>query len=269
MIAIKQHGKHRKIKGINKIGLLTLVKKECLRFFSVYFQTIFAPVITTVMFYTIFALAFGGQGRNAVGDVSFLEFLAPGLIIMTMVQNAFANSSSTLVVSKVQGNIVDILMPPLSSLELLIGLLSGSIVRAAVIGMASAIALFFIAPIHISALWAIICFAFLGSTMLACIGLAAGLWAEKFDHIAAVTNFVVTPMTFLSGTFYSVSTLPQAWQVAAYVNPFFYIIDGFRYGFIGQSDGNITTGIIILLLCNMALIGLNYTLIKIGYKIKT
>lgn len=258
----------KKINGLNRIGLKALIKREVFRFINVYTQTIIAPVITTLMFYTVFALAFGGEDRM-IGDLPFLAFLAPGLVMMTMLQNSFANTSSSLVISKVQGNIVDVLMPPLSAMELFLGYATGAVLRGLIVGLITTIVLTFFAPIQVYSFWPIFVFAFLGTLMLGTIGLAAGIWSEKFDHIAAVTNFVVTPMTFLSGTFYSLSQLPEFWQKLALANPFFYIIDGFRYGFIGQADGNIYTGILILSLCNILLIGLAYSMIKTGYKIKS
>ncbi|MCB1783329.1 MAG: ABC transporter permease [Alphaproteobacteria bacterium] len=257
----------QKIEGINTIGLYTLVRREVERFINVYTQTIIAPVITTLLFYTIFALAFGGIQRS-VGDVPFLDFLAPGLIMMTMVQNSFANTSSSIVISKVQGNIVDVLMPPLSAAEIYIGYAVGSILRGLSVGVVTTIALSFFAPVHIHALWAVFVYAVLGTWLLGSLGLAAGIWSDKFDHIAAVTNFIVTPMTFLSGTFYRVEMLPEMWRDMAFGNPFFYMIDGFRYGFIGQADGTIWIGITILLAFNMALMLLSYKMIAAGYKIK-
>lgn len=258
----------KKITGINRIGLITLIKREVFRFINVYTQTIVAPVITTLMFYTVFALAFGGEDR-VIGDLPFLAFLAPGLIMMTMLQNSFANTSSSLVISKVQGNIVDVLMPPLSAMELFIGYASGAVLRGLTVGLITTIVLSFFAPIQVHSFLAIFAFAFLGTLMLGTIGIAAGIWSEKFDHIAAVTNFVVTPMTFLSGTFYSIGQLPQFWQNLALANPFFYIIDGFRFGFIGHADGNIIIGLTLLTTCNILLISLSYFMIKSGYKIKS
>lgn len=189
--------------------------------------------------------------------------------MMTMVQNAFANTSSSLVISKVQGNIVDVLMPPLSALEIFLGYTLGSLLRGLVVGFITCIVLALFVPISIHSLGSIIFFAVLGNLMLGSLGLAAGIWSEKFDHIAAVTNFIVTPMTFLSGTFYSITMLPPAWQFAVHFNPFFYMIDGFRYGFTGQSDGYLLYGTALLIACNIALGVLSYRMIKSGYKIKS
>lgn len=257
-----------KIGMVNSIGLLTLIRREVDRFLNVYMQTILAPVITTLLFYTIFALAFGGTVRH-VGDIPFLEFLAPGLVMMTMVQNAFANSSSSIVISKVQGNIVDVLMPPLSSLELYLGFTVGAILRGLLVGIVTALVMGLFVTLHIHSLPYIVTYAFLGAMMLGSLGLAAGLWSEKFDHIAAVTNFIVTPLTFLSGTFYSVGDLPELWQGIAHYNPFFYMLDGFRYGFTGHTDGNPALGIFILLAINAALALLTFLMLRSGYKIKS
>lgn len=257
-----------RIHGVNAIGLFTLIKREVNRFISVYLQTIVAPVITTLLFYTIFALAFGGIARQ-VGDVPFLEFLAPGLVMMTMVQNAFANTSSSVVISKVQGNIVDVLMPPLSELELYIGFTLGSIVRGLIVGFVTCLVVSFFVHIPISSWFLIVAYAFLGTMMLGSLGLAAGIWSEKFDHIAAVTNFIVTPLTFLSGTFYSMDSLPPVWQGLAYYNPFFYMIDGFRAGFIGQSDADPMVGLVVLLVINAVLALASLIMLRTGYKIKS
>jgi len=258
----------RKIKGLNSAGLLTLIKKEVGRFLAVYTQTIIAPIITTLLFYTIFALAFGGVARE-VGDVPYLTFLAPGLIMMTMVQNSFANTSSSMVISKVQGNIVDVLMPPLSPTELYIGYVSGGVLRGLVVGVVSFLAIWFVAPVGAHSLLHIVAFAVLGTMMLSSLGLAGGIWSEKFDHIAAVTNFVVVPLTFLSGTFYSIEVMPEGWQLAAHFNPFFYMIDGFRYGFIGHADGAVTIGLGVLVAVNIALAALCLWMLRTGYKIKS
>jgi ABC-2 type transport system permease protein len=258
----------RKITGVNWIGLQTLVYKEVGRFMNVYSQTIVAPMITTLLFYAVFALAFGGVTRQ-VGDVPYMAFLAPGLIMMTMVQNSFANTSSSMVIAKVQGNIVDILMPPLSANEFYLGFMIGGVLRGLVVGCATAFIIAVTVGLAISNIFIILAFAVLGTMMLSSLGLAGGIWSEKFDHIAAVTNFVVTPLTFLSGTFYSISQLPPFWQNLAHYNPFFYMIDGFRAGFIGHSDGNVLVGLAVLVTANLFLSFLCLRMIKTGYKIKS
>jgi ABC-2 type transport system permease protein len=258
----------RKIKGMNWVGLTTLIKKEVGRFISVYTQTVIAPVMTTLLFYAVFALAFGGITRT-IGDIPYLSFLAPGLIMMTMVQNAFANTSSSIVVAKVQGSIVDVLMPPLSAKELYMGYVIGGIVRGIMVGAVVATVVAVTVGLSFHSLFHIVAFAVLGNMLLATIGLAAGVWSQKFDHIAAVTNFIVTPLTFLSGTFYSITQLPGIWQTIAHYNPFFYMIDGFRYGFIGHADGNVTVGLWFLIAVNVVVSALTLRMIHSGYKIKT
>ncbi|MCI5061288.1 MAG: ABC transporter permease, partial [Alphaproteobacteria bacterium] len=231
-------------------------------------QTVVAPVVTTLLFYAVFALAFGGITRT-IGDISYMTFLAPGLVMMTMVQNAFANTSSSMIISKVQGNIVDILMPPLSAFEIYAGYILGGICRGVCVGLVVGIVMAFFADLSIHSFGMIIIFTILGNMMLASIGMAAGIWAQKFDHIAAVTNFLVTPLTFLSGTFYSIHQLPEIWQKLAQYNPFFYMIDGFRYGFIGQADGSVVVGISMLIVINLCLSALCFWMLKSGYKIKS
>jgi ABC-2 type transport system permease protein len=258
----------RRIRGLNRIGVWTLIMREISRFLVVPLQTIVAPVITTLLFYAIFALAFGGQTRM-IGDIHFMEFLAPGLITMTMVQNAFANTSSSIMISKFQGNIVDTLMPPLSSFELLIGLTAGGVARGMAVGLATTVVVSLFLPLHIHSFAAAFGYALLGSFLLSSLGIAAGIWAEKFDHIASVTNFVITPLTFLSGTFYSIGDLPGMWHGLALYNPFFYMIDGFRYGFTGQAGGSLAVGVTILVTANVALAVLILWMLRSGYKLKT
>jgi len=258
----------RVIPKINKIGLMTLIQKEVGRFLNVYTQTIVAPVVTTLLYYAIFALAFGGVAKE-IGGISYMAFLAPGLIMMTMVQNAFANTSSSIVIAKVQGNIVDVLMPPVSAAELFTGYMIGGIIRGVIVGAVCAVAVWLTVGIEIHALWAIIVYAVLGNAMLSSLGLAAGIWSEKFDHIAAVTNFIVTPLTFLSGTFYSAEALPGVWNTLVHYNPFFYMIDGFRYGFIGHADGNLMAGLVALIVINVVLAALTLWMLRTGYKIKS
>lgn len=258
----------RTIKGFNLIGLQTLVAKEMGRFLNVYSQTIVAPIITTLLFYAVFALAFGAVAK-VIGGIPYLEFLAPGLLMMTMVQNAFANTSSSIIISKVQGNIVDVLMPPLSAFELFAGYVIGGLLRGLVVGLATGLVIALFVPLHIHSVPAILAFAVLGNLLLSSLGVAAGLWSEKFDHMAAVTNFLVTPLTFLSGTFYSVESLPGIWKSLAHYNPFFYMIDGFRYGFIGHADGNVWLGLGVLVAINLVICGLTLWMVKSGYKIKS
>ncbi len=260
--------KPRSIPSLNLIGLQTLIKKEVGRFINVYTQTIVAPVVTTLLYYAVFALAFGGIAKT-VGGLPYMVFLAPGLIMMTMVQNAFANTASSIVIAKVQGNIVDVLMPPISPAEMVTGYIVGSVLRGIMVGVVCAIAVWLTVGLQIHSVFAIIAYALLGNVMLGALGFAAGIWSEKFDHIAAVTNFIVTPMTFLSGTFYSAEQLPGVWNTLVHYNPFFYMIDGFRYGFTGHADGNLMMGAATLTIINLFLIVLSYRMVKTGYKIKS
>jgi ABC-2 type transport system permease protein len=257
----------RRYGAVNWLGLRTLVGREVRRFLKVYTQTVAAPVITTLLLLSVFALALGGSTR-AMAGLPFAEFLAPGLIIMAMVQNAFANTSSSLVISKVQGNIVDSLMPPLSAAELTIGFASGGVVRGLVVGVVVALCLSPFVALHAYAPFFILFHGVMASLLLSLIGVAGGIWSDKFDHIAAVTNFVVTPLAFLSGTFYTVDRLPEPWHLIALLNPFFYMIDGFRYGFIGHHDSNLALGLAMMLGANAALLWLCHRMFKTGYKLR-
>jgi ABC-2 type transport system permease protein len=257
----------RDIGTVNWIGLWTLYQREVYRFLKVYTQTIAAPVVTTLLFYAVFALALGGVVRMA-GSVPFLVFLGPGLIVMAMAQNAFANTSSSMVISKVQGNIVDVLMPPLSPLEMAVAYVGGGVTRGMCVGVVTGVAIWIFVPLGIHSPGYILFHGLMASMMLAQLGMIGGIWSEKFDHIAAFTNFVVTPLTFLSGTFYSVDRLPPTFWWLAHFNPFFYMIDGFRYGFIGQSDGTLAVGIAVMLGINAALGVLLLRMLSSGYKLK-
>ena len=258
----------RHIGKINMIGLGTFIHKECARFLSVYIQTILAPMVSTLLFYTVFALAFGGAGRM-IGDVPYLTFLAPGLIMMSMLQHSFANTSSSIMISKVQGNIVDVLMPPLSPLEICAGYATAGILRGMVVGLACLPPILFFCSIHVASLWAVFGFGILGSALLAIMGILTGLWSTKFDHLAAITNFAVMPMTFLSGTFYSIDSLPPEWRHIAHFNPFFYIIDGFRYGLTGHAESNLWLGFGVLAGLCLLFFTAAYLMIRTGYKTKS
>lgn len=251
----------------NTIGLLTLYTKEVRRFLKVYTQTIAAPVVTTLLFYAVFALALGGGGRS-VGATPYLDFLAPGLVMMAMTQNAFANTSSSLILSKIQGTIVDVLMPPLSPLELALGYVLGGVTRGLLVGGATLIVLYPIIPYAVTHPGFVVADAVLATMMLSLLGVVGGIWSEKFDHIAAITNFVIAPAAFLSGTFYSIATLPPLFRAIAQANPFFYMIDGFRYGFIGAADGSPWLGLLVLCVTNAALWALCLAMLTKGYKLK-
>jgi ABC-2 type transport system permease protein len=257
------------LSGVNWGGLRTLYIKEVRRFFKVQMQTVWAPAITTLLYLAIFTVALGRGGRTVMGE-DFADFLAPGLIVMAMIQNAFANASFSLLVGKMQGNIVDYLMPPLSTGELIAGLVGAAVTRAFLVGGAVWLAMLLWPGVSVRIehpLWAL-WFGLMGALMLSFMGLVTSLWADKFDHAAAVTNFVVTPLSLLSGTFYSVEQLAPAFQALSHANPFFYVISGFRYGFLGVADSPIAVGAIVLLVLNVALWALCYALLKRGWKIK-
>ena len=253
---------------LNLIGLWTLYVKEVRRFWKVGTQTLLAPVVTTLIYLAIFTLALH-RATTLVGGVGFLEFMAPGLIMMAIVQNAFANTSSSLAIAKVQGNIVDYLMPPLWPGELLVGLVAGGITRGLFVGVAVWLSMVaFVAmpvPHPLLALYYVLA----SSMMLSLLGVLGGLWAEKFDQLAAVTNFVITPLSFLSGTFYSIGALPGAAQAVAKADPFFYMIDGIRFAMIGHADGSVGIGMVVLVVVNIALWYGALLLLRSGYKLKS
>ena len=262
------------LKGVNWGGLKTLYIKEVRRFFKVQMQTVWAPAVTTLLYLAIFTVALGRGGRTVMVtpsiEVPFANFIGPGLIVMAMMQNAFANSSFSLLVGKIQGNIVDYLMPPLSTGELIAGLIGAAVTRAFLVGFAVWLAMLLWPGVSVAvrrpelALW----FGLMGSLLLSFLGLLTSVWAEKFDHAAAVTNFVVTPLSLLSGTFYSVHQLAPTFQKVSHANPFFYVISGFRSGFLGVSDSPLWVGAIGLLVLNLVLWALCYALLKSGWKIK-
>jgi len=261
------------IRNVNWGGLRTLYIKEVRRFFKVQLQTVWAPAVTTLLFLVIFTVALGGGGRTVMlqgKPIHFADFIAPGLIVMGMLQNAFANASFSLLVGKIQGTIVDYLMPPLSTSELLAALAGGAVTRAFCVGGAVWVAMA-IWGVHVwpQHLWAVLWFGFLGSLFLALMGVLTSIWAEKFDHAAAVTNFVVAPLALLSGTFYSVDRLAPAFQAISHANPFFYIISGFRYGFLGVADSPIAVGSAVILGLDVALALFCYWLLRRGWKIKS
>ena len=257
----------RRIGRINWMGVWTMYAKEVRRFWKVATQTIVAPAVTTLLFLAIFALALGGGGRTT-WEVPFSAFLGPGLIVMAILQNAFANTSSSLIIAKVQGNIVDVLMPPLSPGELTFGYAMGGLTRGVVVGIAVTLLMLPFAPLTFSHPWAILYFGASAALMLSLIGVLTGIWADKFDHTAAITNFIVTPLSLLSGTFYTIDRLPGIWHTASHLNPFFYLIDGFRYGFLGRADSDIATGVMVTLAINTVLWLACYALFKRGYKLR-
>ena len=258
----------RSFSYVNWRGVWTLYHREVKRFLKVFTQTIAAPVVTTLLFYTIFSVALENR-VGTVGSVPFVVFLAPGLIMMTILQNSFANTSSSIMVSKVQGNIVDVLMPPISPLEMMCAYIAGGVTRGMIVATASTTAMFFLVDLPFENPAAIAFFALSASVMLALLGMIGGIWADKFDHMAAITNFVIVPLSFLSGTFYSIERLPEAWQYFAQFNPFFYAIDGFRSGFIGQSDAGFWLGAGVMLGVDLVLFGIVHRMLVSGYKLKS
>ena len=254
---------------VNWGGLRALYIKEVRRFFKVQLQTVWAPAITTLLYLIIFTVALGRQGRLVMG-VPFADFLAPGLIMMGMLQNSFANASFSLLVGKIQGNIIDYLMPPLSTAELMAGLIGAAVTRAVLVGFAVWLAMLLWPGVHVGIAhpWAVVWFGLMGAVLLALLGLITSLWAEKFDHAAAVTNFVVAPLSLLSGTFYAASQLSPVFAAISHANPFFYIISGFRFGFLGVTDSPHLIGALSLLGLNLGLGLLCYVLIQRGWRIK-
>jgi len=274
--AIAESYGRRRIGRLNGRGLWTLYEKEVRRFLKVWMQTVGAPAMQALLFFVIFAIVLGGGGRVGEGVV-FTQFLAPGLITMALLQNSFQNTSSSLIISKVQGTIVDVLMPPLSPGELTLGYVGGGVTRGLIVA-AVLTAVFAVLPLEAIAIthpWAIAYFAVAAAVMLSLVGILTGIWAEKFDHVATITNFVVGPLTLLSGTFYSVERLKERMGEAAdwlepilAVNPVFYVIDGVRYGFIGTSDSDIATGVIVMLIIDAALWAVTYRAFKSGWRVK-
>lgn len=252
---------------LNLIGLWTLYLKEVRRFLKVPLQTVAAPLVTTMMFLLVFSVALGRAGREIQG-VPFLDFLAPGLIMMAIIQNAFANTSSSIMIGKIQGNIIDILMPPLRSSELLFGIIAGGVTRGLLVAIVVAVAMMFVIDLGSISILLAVFYAFSGALMLALLGFLGGLWAEKFDQMSMVTNFIVTPLSFLSGTFYSITQLPEGFQAIAFINPFFYLIDGLRFAFLGISDGSILIGMVVVTVINGGLWVFAHGLVKRGYRIK-
>ncbi len=260
------------IRNVNWGGLRTLYAKEVRRFFKVQLQTVWAPAITTLLFLAIFTVALGSRREVDLAGTSlaFAAFIAPGLIVMGMIQNSFANASFSLLIGKIQGTIVDYLMPPLSTMELIAAMVGAAVTRAVLVGLAVWAAMMFWPGVQVwpEHLWAVIWFGLMGSAMLGFLGLLTSIWAEKFDHAAAVGNFFVTPLSLLSGTFYSIEQLAPGFQAVSHANPFFYVISGFRYGFVGAADSPILFGAGLLLAINLALLTLCYVLLKRGWRLR-
>ena len=262
------------IHQVNWIGLRTLYMKEVRRFFKVQTQTIWAPAITTLLFLVIFTLALGRGGKVVLG-VNFATFVAPGLIVMGMMQNAFANSSFSFLAGKIQGTIIDFLMPPLSEGELMLAMVGAAVTRALLVGLALALAMALWPGVDLSLAhpWAVVWFGLVGSVFLALLGLLSSVWAEKFDHNAAITNFIIAPLSLLSGTFYVIDNLAPAFQAISRANPFFYVISGFRFGFLGASDIGDTNMAVLhsalgMLAVDVVLAFIVYKVLRSGWKLK-
>lgn len=252
---------------VNWLGLWTLYRKEVQRFVKVITQTVLAPMITTLIFLTVFTIALDRGGRT-IGGLPFIEFLAPGLVMMSVIQNAFANSSSSLMIAKIQGNIVDYLMPPLNHWELVFGIVMGAVTRGIVVGLAVWLVMVPTAGAGVLHPFLALFYLVAASMALGLIGFVTALWAEKFDQLAAVTNFLVTPLSFLSGTFYAVDQLPDAFWWVAHLNPFFYMIDGLRFALTGYTDGTLWIGAAVIVTVVAGLWWLTLHLVRRGWKLR-
>lgn len=257
----------RRFGRVNWLGLKTLAGREITRFLVVWTQTLLAPLVTAALFLMIFNIAIGPKRGDVMG-VPFLTFLAPGIMMMTVIQNAFANTSSSIVITKVQGNIVDTLMPPLSALEILLGYLAGAVARGVLVALGISAGLLLLLGLVPAHPLAALTFVALGAALLGATGIVAGIYADKFDQMAAITNFIVTPLAFLSGTFYSVEALPPVLRAISHVNPVFYLIDGVRYGMIGTSDSPPLLGLAICSTVLLAICLLAWSMLRSGYRLK-
>ena len=257
-----------KLDSLNWIGFKSLWAKECNRFIAVWQQTLLSPIVSSLLFLSVLSLALGNDKVDVLGH-SFISFLAPGLIAMSILTQSFSHSVSSLMISKIQGNIVDMLYAPLSALEVSMAIILAALTRSFLIAIISICVFSLLVEMPINNILFIFIFGFLSAFILGSLGFITGLWAEKFDHTATVTNFVITPLSFLSGVFYSIEKLPPFFQTISHINPFFYMIDGFRYGFLGKSDGSINVGLIYLIILSIAMWYLAFFLYKKGYKIKS
>ena len=257
---------------LNWMGLRTLYKKEVKRFWKIAPQTILAPIISNLLFMTVFVLAFAqtrGIGEGAATD-NFVVFLAPGLVMLGILNNASSNSSSSIMTGKLMGSINDVLMTPLSYIELALGYIGGAATRGVLVAVVTAIALsIFFTPLIPVKLWAVLYFGLSAAVMLGMVGILSGMWAEKFDQLAVVNQFIILPLSYLSGTFYHIDILPPVFQKISLCNPLFYLIDGFRYGFLGESDGNVMIGVAFAAIINICLFACVLTAFKKGWRIKS
>ncbi|OAM51730.1 metal-dependent hydrolase [Methylovorus sp. MM2] len=248
-------------------GPWTLFKKEIIRFWRVSFQTVAAPVMTALLYLLVFSHVLDKRVEVYPG-VSYTAFLIPGLIMMSLLQNAFANSSSSLIQAKVMGNIIFVLLTPLTYLELFVAFLAASIIRGLVVGLGIYLVAIIFIDLPLAHPIFILAFAILGSALLGAFGIIAGIWADKFDQMAAFQNFIIMPLSFLSGVFYSIHSLPSFWQTVSHLNPFFYMIDGFRYGFFGVGDISPWISLSVIIASFLALSGLTLAMLKSGYKLR-
>ncbi len=258
----------RRFGRVNWLGLATLAEREVRRFLAVWTQTLLAPLITAGLFLAIFTLAIG-PGRGEVMGVPFVQFLAPGILMMTVIQNAFANTSSSIMAAKVQGNIVDTLMPPLSPLELVLGYMAGAVGRGVFVAVAVTALMLVVVGAGVAHPGWVAVFVVLGAALMGALGMIAAILAQKFDQMAAITNFIITPLSFLSGTFYSIEALPPLMQTLTHANPIFYLIDGVRFGMIGTSDSSPWLGLVIVSGSAAAVLLLAWTWIRRGYRLKS
>lgn len=257
----------RQFGSVNWLGVYTLYAKEVQRFLKIAGQTVFAPMVTSLLFLAVFSLALGRAAETVYGS-PYLVFLAPGLIVMAVMQNSFANTSSSMIVSKISGTIVDVLMPPLSPGELTLAFALSGATRGLLVAISVYVGMSIFVPITFHDVGAIVFFTLAAALVMSLAGLIVGIWAEKFDNIAFITNFVIMPLTFLSGTFYSIDRLPGPWQFVLHGNPFFYLIDGLRYGFTGHAESSLWAGTLGLSALIAVLWGVNYLFLSRGYKLK-
>ena len=252
------------------VGWLTLLEKELLRFWKVSFQTIAAPVLTALLYLLIFSHVLESRVSVFGGQVRYTAFLVPGLVMMSVLQNSFANASSSLIQSKITGNLIFVLLPPLSPLDLYAAYVLGAMVRGLAVGLGVFLVTLLLVPagMHVAHPGIALAFAVLGSAILGTLGVIAGIWADKFDELAAFQNFLVMPLTFLSGVFYSIHTLPPFWQALSHFNPFFYMIDGFRYGFFGLSDISPAVSLGLVAAAAVVLAAIALALLARGYKLR-
>ena len=248
-------------------GFYTLFHKEVLRFAKVWIQTLVSPLVTVLLYLLIFSYVLAGRVDTFIG-VSYGEFLIPGLIMMAIIQNSFANSSSSLIQSKINGNIIFILLTPISPLEFFLAYTGAAIVRGLMVGCAIYIVTILFITLQVHSIWVILLFGLIASALMGTFGIIAGLWSERFDQMSAFTNFIIVPMSFLSGVFYSVRSLPPFWQKVSHLNPFFYMIDGFRYGFFGEADVSPLFSFAFITVVLFALIAFTVVLLQRGYKIR-